>query len=90
MKIFEYFGEALFKEFILGWEPVSIVHYTRSGSSIKQPTLPLPVMYPKSSYKIMDPGSAALPKNLRSNSAYYLLTPPWANINAFKLNYDHT
>ena len=23
---------------ILVWEPVSIVHYTRSGSSIKQPT----------------------------------------------------
>ena len=22
----------------LGWEPVSIVHYTRPGSSIKQPT----------------------------------------------------
>ena len=47
-KIFEDFGEALFKEFIiignlyqpspkLGLEPVSIVHYTRLGSTIKQP-----------------------------------------------------
>ena len=47
-KIFEGFGEALFNEFIignlyhpsttLGQEPVSIVHYTRPGSSIKWPT----------------------------------------------------
>ena len=28
-KIFEGFGEALFKEFIAGWEPISTVHYTR-------------------------------------------------------------
>ena len=26
------------KESIIGWEPVSIVHYTRPKSSIKQPT----------------------------------------------------
>ena len=58
----------------LGWEPVSIVHYTRPGSSIKRPTpnslatqrhVNWPVVYPKSSYKIMDPVSAALPQNLR-------------------------
>ena len=58
----------------LGLEPVSIVHYTRPGSSIKRPTpnylatqrhVNWPVVYPKSSYKIMDPVSAALPQNLR-------------------------
>ena len=50
MKIFEGFLGALFKEFVMGWEPVyqssttlgldpvSIVHYTRPGSCIKQPT----------------------------------------------------
>ena len=37
-KIFEGYGEALFKEFILGQKPVSIVHYTWPGSSIKLPT----------------------------------------------------
>ena len=48
-KIFEGFGEALFKEFIMGRDlyklsttlglgPVSIIHYTRPGSSIKRPT----------------------------------------------------
>ena len=50
-KIFEGFGEALFNlmslswvgnlyqlSTILGMEHVSIVHYTRPGSSIKQPT----------------------------------------------------
>ena len=37
-KIFEDFGGALNNAFIRGWEPVSIVHYTRPGSSIKQPT----------------------------------------------------
>ena len=37
-KIFEGFGEALFKEFMKGREPVSIIHHTRPGSSIKQPT----------------------------------------------------
>ena len=37
-KIFEGFGEAHFKEFIIGREPVSIVHNTRPGSSIKWPT----------------------------------------------------
>ena len=65
----------------LGLEPVSIVHYTRPGSSIKRPTpnylatqrhVNWPVVYPESSYKIMDPVSAALPpkssKNLRCNS----------------------
>ena len=47
-KIFEDFGEALFKEFIiignlyqpspkLGLEPVSIVHYTRPGSVSSDP-----------------------------------------------------
>merc|ERR1719245_112013 len=73
-KIFEGFGEALFMEFIKGREPVSSVHYTRPGTSIKQPTpnylatqrhVNWPVIYPKSSYKIMDPVSAALPQNLR-------------------------
>ena len=58
----------------LGLEPVSIVHYTRPGSSIKRPTpnylatqrhVNWPVVYPESSYKIMDPVSAALPQNLR-------------------------
>ena len=34
----EDFGGALCKEFIIGREPVSIVHYTRPGSNIKQPT----------------------------------------------------
>ena len=84
-KIFEGVGEALFKEFIMGREPVyqssatlgldpvSIVHYTRPGSSIKrpspnyfatQPHVNWPVVYPKSNYKIMDPVSAALPQNL--------------------------
>ena len=38
MKIFEGFGEVLFKEFIIGREPVSIIHYARPGSSIKWPT----------------------------------------------------
>ena len=37
-KIFEGFGEALFKEFIMGREPVSIVTYTRPGTSFKRPT----------------------------------------------------
>ena len=67
-KIFEGFGEALFMEFIkgrepvsttLGLEPVSIIHYTRSGSSIPnylatQRHVNWPVVYPESSYKIMD------------------------------------
>ena len=56
----------------LGLELVSIVHYTRPGSSIKRPTpnylatqrpVNWPVVYTKSSYKIMDP--AALPKYFR-------------------------
>ena len=34
LKIFEGFQEALFKEFIMGREPVSIVHYTRPGTCI--------------------------------------------------------
>ena len=36
-KIFKGFGEALFKEFIMGREPVSIVHYTRPGTCINRP-----------------------------------------------------
>ena len=36
-KIFEGFGEALFKEFIVGREPISTVHYTRSGTCINRP-----------------------------------------------------
>ena len=36
-KIFEGFGEALFLEFIMGREPVSIVHYTRPGTCINFP-----------------------------------------------------
>ena len=36
-KIFEGFGEALFKEFIKGREPVSSVHYTRPGACINRP-----------------------------------------------------
>ena len=31
-KIFEGFGKALFKEFIMSREPVSIVHYTKPGT----------------------------------------------------------
>ena len=38
-KIFEGFGEALFKECIMVQEPVSIVHYIRLGTCIKRPTL---------------------------------------------------
>ena len=55
----------------LGLEPVSIMHYTRPGSSIKPKKLATqchgnwPVIYPESSYKIIDPVSAALPQNLR-------------------------
>ena len=58
----------------LGLEPLSIAHYTRPGSSIKRPTqnylaaqrhVNWPVVYPVSSYKIMDPVSAALHQNLR-------------------------
>ena len=37
-RFFEDFGGGLFKESIIGWEPVSINNYTRPGSSIKQPT----------------------------------------------------
>ena len=37
-KIFKDFGGALNKALIRGLEPVSIDHYTRPGSSIKQPT----------------------------------------------------
>jgi len=36
-KIFEGFGEALFEEFIMGREPVSIVYYTRPGTCINHP-----------------------------------------------------
>ena len=37
-KFFDGFGGELFKEFIKGREPVSSIHYTRPGSSIKRPT----------------------------------------------------
>ena len=37
-KIFEDFGGALNKAFFSSREPVSIIHYTRPGSSIKWPT----------------------------------------------------
>ena len=56
--------------------------YTRPLSSIKRSTPNLlatkrpvnwPVIYPKCSYKIMDPGSAALPQNLRCNSIVRML-----------------
>ena len=33
-KIFEDFGGALNKAFIIGWEPVSIIYYTRPGTCI--------------------------------------------------------
>ena len=36
-KIFEGFGEHLSKEFIMGREPVSIIHYTRLGTCINHP-----------------------------------------------------
>ena len=36
-KIFKDFGGALNKAFIIGWEPVSIVHYTRPGTCINRP-----------------------------------------------------
>ena len=36
-KMFEGFGEALFKEFIKGQEPVSSIHYTRPGTCINLP-----------------------------------------------------
>ena len=48
---------------IRGWEPVSLIHYTMPGSSIKQPThnheatichVNWPVVFPESCYKIMD------------------------------------
>ena len=32
--IFEGFGEVLSKEFIIGWEPLSNIHYTRPGTCI--------------------------------------------------------
>ena len=34
MKIFEGFGEVLFKEFIIGQELLSVIHYTRPGTCI--------------------------------------------------------
>ena len=37
LKVFEGLGEAIFKEFIIGWEPVSTVHYTMPGMSINHP-----------------------------------------------------
>ena len=36
-KIIEDLGEALFKEFIIGLEPVSTIHYIRTGTCIKHP-----------------------------------------------------
>ena len=35
-KIFEDLGGALCKAFIIGWEPVSSVHYTRPGTCINR------------------------------------------------------
>ena len=34
--IFKDFGGTLCVEFFVGWEPVSIVHYTRSGTCINR------------------------------------------------------
>ena len=85
MKIFEVFGEALLRSLLyvgnlyqpsatLGLEPVSIVYYTRTGSSIERPTpnkeatqrhVNYLVIHLESSYKIMDPVSAALPQYLQ-------------------------
>ena len=36
-RCFEDFGEARFKEFIMGWVPLSIVHYTMPGTCINHP-----------------------------------------------------
>ena len=36
-KIFEDFGGVLNKAFIRGWEPVSIIRYTRPGTCINRP-----------------------------------------------------
>ena len=36
-KIFDAFGEALFKEFIIGLKPVSTDHYIRPGTCINHP-----------------------------------------------------
>ena len=72
-RIFEGFEKHSLK-FILCQEPVSTVDYTRPGSSIEQPTpnklatqhhVNWPDIYPESSYKIMDPVSAARPQDLR-------------------------
>ena len=90
----------------LGLEPVSIVHYTRPGSSIKRPTpnylatqchVNWPVVYPKSSYKIMDPVSAALPQNLRRifvatllhNSSHKNLSSESHSYSQFKVILSH-
>ena len=35
-KIFEDFGGALNKAFIIGWEPVSNIHFTRPGTCINR------------------------------------------------------
>jgi len=58
----------------LGLESVSIIHNTRQYQAAQpnykatQCHVNWPVVYFESSYKIMDPVSAALPKNLRCNS----------------------
>ena len=81
-RFFEDFGGGLCKESTIGPEPVSIIHYTRPGSSIKLPNpnllaiqrhLNWPIVYPKSSYRIMDPVQCQQPspkssKKLRCNS----------------------
>ena len=36
-KILEDFGGSLCKVFIVGWEPVSTIHYTRPGTCINHP-----------------------------------------------------
>ena len=36
-EIFEGFGGMFCKEFITGWKPVLIVHFTRPGTCINQP-----------------------------------------------------
>ena len=65
---FEDFGGGLCKESIISRDPVSIVLYTRPGSSIKWSTpnynwqttpFKMGVVFPKISYKIIDPVSSS-------------------------------
>ena len=62
------------KGYLIGREPVSLVHYIKPGSSNKWPTLNYlasqchvnwGVVYLDSSYKNIEPVSAAFPQNLR-------------------------